>query len=169
MKRSGPTIVVLAIALAVSGLREDREPLFAGLGSYSRPTTTESPKARRYFNQGRAFIHGFNHGEAIRSFQEAARLDPSCAMAHWGIALASGPHINFPLVPPPAAELAWKELSLAQQNAAHASPVELDLIEALSHRYASPQPEDRAPLDQAYADAMRAVWKAHPNDPDVGA
>ena len=37
-------------------------------------------------------------------------------MAHWGIALASGPHINFPLVPPPAAELAWKELKLAQEE-----------------------------------------------------
>ena len=90
-------------------------------------------------------------------------------MAHWGIALASGPHINFPLVPPPAAELAWKELALAQQNAKRASPVERDLIEALSHRYANPQPEDRAPLDQAYADAMRKVWQTYPDDPDVGA
>ena len=38
-------------------------------------------------------------------------------MAHWGIALACGPHINLPIVPPPAAELAWKELQLAQENA----------------------------------------------------
>jgi tetratricopeptide (TPR) repeat protein len=90
-------------------------------------------------------------------------------MAHWGIALASGPHINFPLVPPPAAELAWKELQLAQQHAAQAAPVERALIEALGHRYANPQPEDRGPLDRAYADAMREVWKAHPNDADVGA
>ena len=50
-----------------------------------------------------------------------------------------------------------------------ASPVERALIEALSHRYANPQPEDRSPLDLAYADAMREVWKAHPTDPDVGA
>ena len=90
-------------------------------------------------------------------------------MAHWGIALASGPHINYPLVPPPAAELAWKELELAQQHASKASPVERALIEALGKRYANPQPEDRKPLDQAYADAMREVWKAHPTDPDVGA
>jgi tetratricopeptide (TPR) repeat protein len=160
--------LVLAILLAGSGVLGAKEPLFEGLGSYSRKVTTDSANARRYFNQGLAFVHGFNHGAAIRSFQEAARLDPSCAMAHWGIALACGPHINLPLVPPPAAELAWKELALAQENAAHASPVERDLIEALSHRYASPQPEDRAPLDQAYADAMRKVWQAYPNDPDVG-
>jgi tetratricopeptide (TPR) repeat protein len=145
-----------------------REPFFEGLGSYSRKITTDSPKAQRYFNQGLAFLHGFNHGAAIRSFQEAARLDPKCAMAHWAIALACGPHINLTAVPPPAAELAWNELQLAQQNAEHASPVERDLIEALSHRYANPQPQDRAPLDQAYADAMRTVWQKHPNDPDVG-
>src|SRR5438067_6353781 len=143
------------------------EPFFEGLGSYSRKITTNSPRAQRYFNQGLAFLHGFNHGAAIRSFQEAARLDPKCAMAHWGIALACGPHINLTAVPPPAAELAWKELQLAQQNAEQASPVERDLIEALSHRYAD-TPQDRAPLDQAYADAMRMVWQNYPNDQDVG-
>ena len=162
-------LLALAILLAGSGVLSAKEPLFEGLGSYSRKITTDSAQAQRYFNQGLAFYHGFNQGAAIRSFQEAARLDPKCAMAHWGIALACGPHINFPLVPPPAAELAWKELALAQQNADHASPVERDLIEALGHRYANPQPEDRAPLDQAYADAMRKVWQRYPNDPDAGA
>jgi len=161
-------VLGLAVGLAGTGTVNAKEPIFDGLGSYTRTVTTDSPRAQRYFNQGLAFYHGFNHGEAIRSFQEAARLDPKCAMAHWGIALACGPHINLPLVPPPAAELAWKELKLAQENAQHASPVERDLIEALSRRYANPQPEDRAPLDQAYADAMRKVWQNYPNDQDVG-
>ena len=40
-------------------------------------------------------------------------------------------------------------------------PVERALIEALGKRYANPQPEDRKPLDEAYANAMREVWKAH--------
>jgi tetratricopeptide (TPR) repeat protein len=146
-----------------------QEPFFDGLGSYTRTVTTTSPEAQKYFNQGLNFLFGFNHGAAIRAFQAAATLDPDCAMAHWGIALACGPHINFPLVPPPAAELAWKELALAQQYAAQGSLVEQALIEALNHRYADPQPEDRAPLDQAYADAMRSVWKTHSDDPDVGA
>ena len=162
-------IALLMVALNGTGTVRATEPFFEGLGSYSRKITTDSPRAQRYFNQGLAFLHGFNHGAAIRSFQEAARLDPKCAMAHWGIALACGPHINLTAVPPPAAELAWKELQLAQQNAEHASPVERDLIEALSHRYADPQPQDRAPLDQAYADAMRTVWQKYPNDPDAGA
>jgi hypothetical protein len=47
--------------------------------------------------------------------------------------------------------------------------VENALTEALGHRYANPQPEDRCPLDRAYADAMRGVWKMHAKDPDIGA
>jgi tetratricopeptide (TPR) repeat protein len=146
-----------------------REPFYPGMGSHTRKITTNSPLAQRYFNQGLALLYGFNHAAAIRSFQAAARLDPKCAMAHWGAALAAGPHINYPLVPPPMAELAWNELTLAKEQADNASPVERALIEALSHRYANPQPEDRAPLDQAYANAMREVWEKYPNDPDVGA
>lgn len=158
-------VVVLATA---DGVMAKDEPFFAGLGNYKRKITTDSPVAQRYFNQGLGFYFGFNQGEAIRSFQAAVAADPKCAMAHWGIALACGPHINLPLVPPPSAELAWKELAFAQENAGNVSPVERDLIEALSHRYANPQPEDRAPLDQAYADAMRKVWEKYPKDPDVG-
>jgi tetratricopeptide (TPR) repeat protein len=161
--------IIVTIALGGLGTLAAKEPVFEGLGSYSRQVSTKSREARRYFNQGLGFVFGFNHGAAIRSFEEAARLDPKCAMAHWGVALASGPHINYPLVPPPAAERAWRELQLAQEHAAKASPVEQALIEALGKRYANPQPEDRKPLDEAYANAMREVWTKYPTDPDVGA
>jgi tetratricopeptide (TPR) repeat protein len=146
-----------------------KPPLFAGLGPHSRRVTTRSAEAQKYFDQGLNFVFGFNHGAAIRSFQEAARLDPDCAMAHWGIALASGPHINFPMVPPPMAGQAWAELTLAKQHSANASAVERALIEALGQRYANPQPDDRSGLDRAYADAMRGVWRSFPRDADVGA
>ncbi|MBA3272775.1 MAG: hypothetical protein H0T11_02745 [Chthoniobacterales bacterium] len=161
-------VVCGVLACATSLHAAAPEPLYDGLGSYTRKITTNSPKAQRYFDQGLALVHGFNHAAAIRSFQEAAKLDPECAIAHWGTALAAGPHINYPLVPPAMAELAWQELALAKQHADKASVVERALIDALSHRYANPQPEDRAPLDQAYADAMREVWKQYPKDSDVG-
>ena len=163
--------IVIWLALTVAGFHvlAAKEPLYDGLGSYSRKITTNSAEAQRYFDQGFGFLHGFNHRAAIRAFQQAAELDPECAMAHWGVALACGPHINSIAVPPPAAELAWKELGLAQKNAGNASPVERALIGALAKRYANPQPEDRSGLDRAYADAMREVWKKYPKDPDVGA
>jgi len=79
-----PRAIVILGALAFGIAVPAKEPFFEGLGSYSRKITTNSREAQRYFNQGLAFLHGFNHGAAITSFQEAARLDPKCAMAHWG-------------------------------------------------------------------------------------
>ncbi len=166
----------LALALAPGGfIRSAAQtspgstvPLVQGLGPHTRKITTHSPQAQKYFDQGLNFLFGFRHGSSIRSFQEAARLDPACAMAHWGVALASGPHINDASVPPPMAEQAWAALKLAQQLAPKTTPVERALIEALGKRYANPQPVDRAPLDRAYADAMREVWKEFPQDSDVG-
>jgi len=146
-----------------------RPPLFDNLGTFTRPATTRSAEAQRYFDQGLRFLFGFNHGMAIRSFEAAVALDPEFALAHWGIAVANGPHINFPLVPPPQAEAAWKHLTLARQHAGRATAVERDLIEALGARYASPQPEDRRPLDEAYVEAMRTLWWKYPKDADVGA
>src|ERR1700730_19218695 len=108
-----PRAIVISAALSFGIAVSAKEPFFEGLGSYAHKITTDSPEAQRYFNQGLAFLHGFNHGAAIRSFQEAARLDPKCAMAHWGIALACGPHINLTVMPPSAVEMAWNELKLA--------------------------------------------------------
>ena len=169
MTANGHVVACGLLALAFCASSNASEPIYDGLGTYSRKITTKDAKAQRYFDQGLALLHGFNHAGAIRSFQEATRLDPECAMAHWGAALAAGPHINYALVPPPMAKLAWKELTLAKLHGSNASEVERALIEALSKRYAYPQPDDRVPLDQAYATAMREVWKKFPNDVDVGA
>jgi tetratricopeptide (TPR) repeat protein len=144
-------------------------PLFDGLGGHARKVTTTSPEAQRYFDQGLAFMFAFNHDESIRAFRRATELDPKCAMAFWGIAIANGPHINNPVVPEDRARAAWDALARAKALAGSASPVERALIEALGSRYARPQPADRKPLEQAYADAMRPVWKAYPRDADVGA
>lgn len=143
--------------------------LFEGLGTHRRAITTASAKAQRFFNQGLNFLFAFNHDEAIGSFTQATRLDPTCAMAWWGIATANGPHINNPMVDDKHAEAAWQALSQAQANKARVSPVEQALIEAAQARYANPQPSDRKPLDAAYAAAMREVWKRFPQDADVGA
>jgi tetratricopeptide (TPR) repeat protein len=144
-------------------------PLFEGLGAHTRRVTTSSADAQKYFNQGLAFLYAFNHDESIRSFEQAAALDPSCAMAWWGIAIANGPHINNPVVPEPRAKAAWAALTKAKAASGDASEVERALICALERRYADPQPEDRKPLDEAFAAAMREVWRKHPTDADVGA
>jgi tetratricopeptide (TPR) repeat protein len=164
---SGP--LSAASALAAEAPPAPGVPLFEGRGEFTRRVTTSSAEAQRYFDQGLVFMYAFNHDEAIRSFRRAAELDPSCAMAQWGVAIANGPHINNPVVPPERAQAAWDALAAARSLAASASPVEQALVVAAQARYALPQPEDRAPLERAYADAMRGVWKSHPTDADVGA
>ena len=68
--------------------------MYEGYGGYQREITTSSREAQRWFDQGLQLVYGFNHDEAIRSFREAARLDPDCAMAWWGVAHANGIHVN---------------------------------------------------------------------------
>ncbi len=137
------------------------------LGSYHRTITTASPAAQLAFDQGLIWAYAFNHDESQRAFEEAARLDPRCAMAYWGIALVNGPHINNPIVDAGHAKAAWDALAEATARAGAASPVERALIEALAARYAWPQPGDRAPLDAAYARAMADVRRRFPDDADV--
>ena len=51
--------------------------------------STKSKQAQLFVNQGLNLAYGLNHAEAGRAFREAARLDPSCAMAYWGQASCS--------------------------------------------------------------------------------
>ncbi len=129
--------------------------------------STASSAAQQAFDEGLLLTYAFNHGAAERAYRRAAALDPDCAMAWWGVALVNGPHINYPMVPPEKAAIAWEALGKARDLAANAGARDRALIDALSTRYAEQEPEDRRPLDEAYAGAMRAVFDAYPNDVDV--
>jgi tetratricopeptide (TPR) repeat protein len=168
-------ICLLSLALSIVSCRGDgADPpeaavppkLLENLGGHKHPIQTRSRGAQSYFDQGMVLSFGFNHEAAIRSFEEAARLDPNCAMCRWGIALALGPNINAAMGPA-AGKRAYREAQLAVGLLEHASPRERAYIEALAQRYADPVPEDRSTLDVAYADAMREVYRADPDDFDA--
>ena len=139
------------------------------LGTHRRAVSTVDPGSQVAFDQGLNWSFAFNHEEAEKAFREAARRDPELAMAWWGVALVNGPHINNPVVDEAHAKVAWEALAEAKKSAAGASDVEKALIEALGARYALPQPEDRKPLDEAYAKAMGSVRRLFPKDADVAA
>ncbi|MCP5182285.1 MAG: hypothetical protein H6993_09850 [Pseudomonadales bacterium] len=169
--RALPTFVSLVSILfttTVSGA-SGTPHLFDGLGNHGRTLSGCNTAAQPWFNQGLAFMFAFNHDESIRSFEEAATLDPDCAMAWWGIAIANGPHINNPFVPADHTQAALSALRRADQLRASASPVDQALIAAQATRFATDSDGDRAPLDLAYAQAMAGVWFRFPDDPDVGA
>ena len=164
------TLLTLVVAASCGTRIADLPPpLYEDLGTYRRDVTTVSPAARSYFDQALKLYYGFNHAAAIRSFEHAARLDPSFAMAYWGEALAWGPHINNPVMDEAASRAAHTAIQRATALQAGASATERSLIAALARRYAWPAPADRRELDDAYAEAMRAAWRAHPDDIDAGA
>jgi tetratricopeptide (TPR) repeat protein len=114
-----------------------------------------------------AMVYGFNHDEAIRAFEEAARLDPRCAMAFWGKALALGPNYNLPIDSERAAT-ARKTVDRAVALAPGASPRERAYIHAHAKRYGRrPTTDDQKAYDRAYAKAMREVARRYPDDLDA--
>ncbi len=168
---AAPTALVAqpeAKQTAVVAPAQPAMPLLDGMGSHTRKITTAGEMAQKYFEQGLVLTYAFNHEEALKSFQESARLDPNCAMCQWGVAYVLGPNYNYPMddAAVPAAYAAIQQAQALVKNGA-ATPVEIALIEALAKRYAAEPVTDRAPLDQAYAGAMREVAKQFPDDADV--
>ncbi len=161
-------VAFCAFAFAAAAEAPTQAILFPELGRLHRAVTTNSVEAQEFFDQGLTFSYGFNHAEAIRSYRRAAELDPNCAMAWWGIALASGPNYNYPFVDEKVNQQAYEAIQKAASLTGSVTPVERDLIQAQSKRFAMPAPADRLPLDQAYAAAMREVYHTYPEDVDVG-
>jgi tetratricopeptide (TPR) repeat protein len=141
-------------------------PRLQNLGNHKFPVTTGSARAQLFINQGLMLTYGFNHAEAARSFREAARLDPECAMAYWGMALVMGPNINMPM--PPKNELqAYEMIQKAIALKKNASKREQAYIDALAKRYSGEDKPNRTALDQAYVEAMGELRHRYPDDLDA--
>ncbi|MFO7714515.1 hypothetical protein [Desulfosarcina sp.] len=141
-------------------------PVLKGVGDTHHPVSTRSERAQYFFDQGLRLTYAFNHQEALRSFKEAARLDPDCAMAYWGWALVLGPNLNLPMSPE-AAPQAYAAVQMALSRKDKATARERDYIDALAKRYSADPHAQREPLDAAYAEAMGAVHARYPDDLDA--
>lgn len=140
-----------------------------GLGPFSRPITTSSPEAQRYFDQGVQLLYAFTPVNAARSFREAWKLDPDCAMCYFGEAWAWGSYLNGPMTAPdaPRAHAAIRKAVELSRN--HATAVERALIEAMAIRYEPEHDRDRRrALDEQYAEAINDVYRRFPNDLEAG-
>ena len=144
------------------------------LGTYSRKITTESQEAQIWFDRGLIWTYGYNHEEAISCFEKALEADSNCAMAHWGIAYAIGPNYNKPWEAfeedekPECLVRALESIAMANSLKDHLSDFEKSLVTAIEKRYPEePSEEHFAHWNDTYADAMRGVYKARPDDLDV--
>jgi tetratricopeptide (TPR) repeat protein len=141
-------------------------PLYKNLGTLSFKVGTRNAKAQAYFDQGLRWAFAFNHAEAQRAFKAAQQADPGLAMAWWGEALVLGPNINAPMMPEALAP-ALAALARAVELAPGAPPKDRALIAALQQRYSADAKAERAALDTAYADAMKAVAARYPADDTI--
>jgi len=141
-------------------------PVLEGLGDHHQKVTTNSEQAQLFFDQGLKLTYGFNHKEALRSFKEAARIDPDCAMAYWGWALVLGPNLNLPMSPEVVSQ-AYEAIQMAMSRKDKVAHKERDYIDALAKRYSNDPQAEQAPFDVAYAEAMGNLYAKYPDDLDA--
>jgi tetratricopeptide (TPR) repeat protein len=168
--------VFLAVAVAALGQQHEHgavspetgpAPLLIGLGHLHHPVSTSNPLAQRYFDQGLTLVYAFNHEEAARSFRYVATLDPQCAMAYWGIALARGPNYNEWVIDANREKIAADAVKKAQELAANASAGEQAYIGAMAQRVSIDPKADQKKLGANYRDAMRELMRRYPGDLDA--
>jgi tetratricopeptide (TPR) repeat protein len=141
----------------------------AGLGPFTRKISSNNAEAQAFFDQGFQLMYAFARLDAVRSFREAWKRDPECAICYWGEAWAWGPNLNEGMSAEQsrfAYAATQKALSLKDK----ASPIERAFIEAIAVRYTK-NFDPNAPQQpfKAYAEAMGKVYQAHPHDLDAGA
>ena len=137
------------------------------LGDYAHPISSANAEAQAYFNQGIRLMYAFAKEDAARAFREAWKRDPDCAICYWGEAWSWGSYLNGPMRPFEAPH-AYAAIEEAVARLSHANATEQAYIEAMRPRYVEDfDPEKRRDQDEAYADAMRQLVEAYPNDLDA--
>ncbi|MGC3946172.1 MAG: hypothetical protein QM762_16915 [Chryseolinea sp.] len=138
----------------------------SGWGGRNYKITTNSDSAQYYFNQGLGFYYGYHFQESYASFREAARLDPSCAMAYWGQALSRGPFYNMFVykMPKDVPEVVVDMM----RTSGTVNAKETDLIAAMAQRYSTDMSNaDRKQLNRNYAAALERLISKYPDDNEI--
>jgi tetratricopeptide (TPR) repeat protein len=149
------------------GFHQPIEYIPSALGPHTWKITTSSEMAQKFFDQGLQMRYAYGMDDAARSFHQAQREDPNCAMCYWGEAFALGSFLNGGMAAekaPCAHEAIEKAVTLANE----VTEVERDLIMAARDRYpADYDPANRRPVDEAFADRMRVLYDKYPGHHEV--
>jgi len=139
----------------------------SGLGTFTRLISTSNKEAQAFSDQGFQMMYAFAKPEAVRSFREAWKRDPNCAICYWGEAWAWGSYLNAPMnveEAPHAYAAIQKAIALKDK----ATAKDRALIDAMAVRYVEKfDPEKRIEQDRAYAEAIGKVAAAYPDDLDI--
>jgi len=136
------------------------------LGKVSFPISC-APGSQKAFERGIALLHSFGYEEAEQQFVELAQKDPTCAMAHWGIAMSLY-HQIWERPQDSTLERGQQEIEKAQKIGAKTER-ERDYIAALALFYRDPAKNDYLTRATAYSDAMGKLYQQYPTDLEAGA
>lgn len=163
------SVAVVAQDVTYPSSFDEPMPIYSkALGTLSYPISSRVPEAQAYFDQGLQMMYAFAKTDAARSFREAQKRDPNCAICYWGEAWAWGPYLNGAMTNAEAPR-AYAAMQKARALLEYASEKERDLIEAISVRYVENYDRNtRARQDTAYALAMEKVYHKYPDDLDIG-
>ena len=138
------------------------------LGPYSFEISSENEEAQQFFDQGMQLMYAFAKADAVRSFREAWKRDPNCAICYWGEAWAWGSYLNGPMRPPEAPHAYAAVQQARRLSEVHANAKERAYINALSVRYVENfEVDKRREQDEMYAEAMRLLVEEFPDDLDA--
>ena len=153
--------------LAVADQGQHYEDLTAEqLGAVDFPVSC-APSVQPPFARGVALLHSFWYEEAEKQFAQIVKEDPSCAMAHWGVAMSLW-HQLWDHPNPATIKRGVAELKKAQALDP-SSDRERDYIAALKTYYVKSGRRDHNQRAQAYSQAMEHTCQRYPDDREAAA
>ena len=124
--------------------------------------TSCAPAVRDDFNKAVALLHSFWFPEAIAAFEGVLSRDPTCVIAHWGIALS---HWGNPFAGIKNAKtVEMTRVAIDKAKAGSPTPRERAFIEAVAQLTTDTTPATHAARIAAYESAMAKLTSEFPTD-----
>jgi Tfp pilus assembly protein PilF len=161
----GRTIVAVAATAAVASVQPaSSAPKHQQLGSVHFETSCK-PAAQKLFDRAMLYQHSFWYSASRRTFEDALKADPECAIAYWGVALS---YLYNPHAPPPPDALPLG-LEAAKKGQALGAKTqrEKDYIDAIAEMYKDYDKVDHRTRVQNFLKAEEAVAQKYPKDDEA--
>jgi hypothetical protein len=163
--RIGIALFTLTLAPALVAQQQPQQHQHPGetLGTVNFKTSC-SPGAQTEFNRAMTLLHSFEFGPAMEGYNAAAKADPTCAMAHWGIAIARWSNPFATGIRTPAQIQQGLAAITAAQQAGPKTDREREYIAAAAKLYTDADKLDQRTRVVAYEQAMRDLAAKYPDD-----
>jgi Tfp pilus assembly protein PilF len=162
-----PVVLMTAVPMAWQNPQQHEHPAPERLGRVHFATSC-SPGVSAAFDRAVALLHSFSFSTAKQAFDDVLARDPSCAIAHWGVAMTHWGNPFAGLRSPKALELGAAAVARAQATG-NPTARERDYIAAVAEEFKNYETVDQRTRVLAYERAMEHLYRTHPEDPEAAA